>query len=132
MLTREKLKNAHNNVMTIMKNRIMQMTNCDRTTSNLVANEILDLDRESEQLLSNKEYITVKQQVLKIAVTAAEQIFIGSGRGTEKKEYVIKWLAEHGVKYDSSKIDEKIESAIYELKQNGLIIPSAVLDSTQE
>lgn len=54
MLTREELKNAHNNVMTIMENRIMQMTNCDRATANLVANEILDLDRESEQLLSEE------------------------------------------------------------------------------
>lgn len=55
MLTREELKNAHNNVMTIMENRIMQMTNCDRATANLVANEILDLDRESEQLLSERQ-----------------------------------------------------------------------------
>ena len=54
MLTREELKNAHNNVMTIMENRIMQMTSCDRATANLVANEILDLDRQSEQLLSNE------------------------------------------------------------------------------
>ena len=55
MLTREELKKAHNNVMTIMENRVMQMTNCDRATANLVANEILDLDRESEQLLSNED-----------------------------------------------------------------------------
>ena len=55
MLTREELKNVHNNVMTIMENRIMQMTNCDRATANLVANEILDLDRESEQLLNNED-----------------------------------------------------------------------------
>ena len=55
MLTREELKNAHNNVMTIMENRIMQMTNCNRVTANLVANEILDLDRESEQLLSEED-----------------------------------------------------------------------------
>ena len=37
MLTREELKNAKNNVMTIMENRIMQMTSCDRATANLVA-----------------------------------------------------------------------------------------------
>lgn len=55
MLTKEELKTAHNNVMTIMENRIMQMTNCDRATANLVANEVLDLDRESEQLLSDEE-----------------------------------------------------------------------------
>ena len=54
MLTREELKDAKNNVMTIMENRIMQMTNCDRATANLVANEILNLDAESEQLLNEK------------------------------------------------------------------------------
>ena len=33
---------------------------------------------------------------VKIAVSAAEQIFNGSGRGEEKKAYVIAWLKEHG------------------------------------
>ena len=55
MLTREELQKAKNNVMTIMENRIMQMTSCDRATANLVANEILDLDRESEQLLNESK-----------------------------------------------------------------------------
>lgn len=55
MLTREELKKAKNNVMTIMENRIMQMTSCDRATANLVANEILDLNDESEELLKNDE-----------------------------------------------------------------------------
>lgn len=59
---------------------------------------------------------------VKIAVSAAEQIFTGAGRGKEKKEYVINWLKEHRVKYDSSKIDAMIEAAVYELKQSGLII----------
>ena len=51
MLTREELKANKNNVMTIMENRIMQMTGCNRETANLVANEILELDRQSEELL---------------------------------------------------------------------------------
>ena len=54
MLTREELKVNKNNVMTIMENRIMQMTGCNRETANLVANEILDLDRQSEELLMEK------------------------------------------------------------------------------
>ena len=33
---------------------------------------------------------------VRIAVSAAEQIYVGSGRGQEKKAYVINWLAEHG------------------------------------
>lgn len=52
MLTREELSAAHNNIMTIMENRIIQMTGCNRKTANLVANEILDLDREADELLN--------------------------------------------------------------------------------
>ena len=58
---------------------------------------------------------------VKIAVSAAEQIYTGSGRGEEKKAYVVKWLADHGVKYDESKVDAMIEAAVYDLKQNALI-----------
>lgn len=60
MLTKEELKAAHNNVMTIMENRIMQILDCDRATANLIANEVLDLDRESEQLLSCEEKTSFK------------------------------------------------------------------------
>ena len=52
MLTREELNAAHNNIMTIMENRVMQMTGCNRRTANLVANEILDLDRDVDKLLN--------------------------------------------------------------------------------
>lgn len=54
-LTREELKNAHNNVMTVMENHIMSMAGCDRRTANLIANEVLDLDRDAEWLLNNEE-----------------------------------------------------------------------------
>ena len=57
---------------------------------------------------------------VKIAVTAAEQIYNGSGRGAEKKEYVLNWLHEHGITVDESKLDAMIESAVYELN-NGII-----------
>ena len=55
MLTREELKAVHNNIITIMENRIMQMTGCNRQTANLVANEVLDLDRDADMLLNEKE-----------------------------------------------------------------------------
>lgn len=58
---------------------------------------------------------------VKIAVSAAEQIFSGSGRGEEKKAYVISWLKEHGIKVDEAELDALIESAVYELTQG--IIP---------
>ena len=55
MLTREELKAVHNNIITIMENRVMQMTGCNRQTANLVANEVLDLDRDADELLNEKE-----------------------------------------------------------------------------
>lgn len=58
---------------------------------------------------------------VKIAVSAAEQIYTGSGRGEEKKAYVVKWLRDHGVTVDTEKLDAMIEAAVYELTQG--IIP---------
>ena len=55
MLTREELKATHNNIMIIMENRVMQMTGCNRRTANLVANEILDLDRDADKLLNEEK-----------------------------------------------------------------------------
>ena len=49
-LTREELKAAHNNIMTVMENHIMMLAHCDRTTANLIANEVLDLERELKTL----------------------------------------------------------------------------------
>ena len=53
-LTREELKAAHNNIMTVMENHIMMLAHCDRRTANLVANEVLDLDRGADRLLEEK------------------------------------------------------------------------------
>ena len=54
---------------------------------------------------------------VKIAVSAAEQIFKGSGRGEEKKQYVIAWLKERGFTVDENELDALIEAAVYELNQ---------------
>ena len=59
---------------------------------------------------------------VRIAVTAAEQIYTGSGRGAEKKEYVINWLREHGMTVDESKLDALIEAAVYDLNNGFLTI----------
>ena len=53
-LTLEELKENHNNLMSVMENRIMLLAGCDRKTANLIANEVLDLDRDAEILLNNK------------------------------------------------------------------------------
>ena len=52
---------------------------------------------------------------VKIAVNAAEQIYVGSGRGEEKKKYVIEFLNNIGVKVSEDRIDALIESAVYAL-----------------
>lgn len=62
---------------------------------------------------------------VRIAVSAAEQIYTGSGRGEEKKAYVLDWLRSHGITVDSEKLDAMIEAAVYELKQ-GVIITDGV------
>lgn len=64
---------------------------------------------------------------VKIAVSAAEQIYVGSGRGEEKKAYVLSWLHEHGVTVDESKLDALIEAAVYDLKNGILAIEEATV-----
>ena len=73
-----------------------------------------------------KSKTTASQQAeinawVKIAVTAAEQIYTGSGKGEEKKAYVLNWLREHGITVDTDKLDALIEEAVYELTKNGLL-----------
>ena len=74
-----------------------------------------------------KKRTTTEQQKeilawVKIAVTAAEQIYVGSGRGPEKKMYVIDWLADRNITVDTNKIDAIIESAVYELNNGAVIL----------
>ena len=54
---------------------------------------------------------------VQIAVIAAEQIFKGSGRGAEKKEYVIGFLADKGFKLDEASVNVLIESAVKALNE---------------
>lgn len=56
---------------------------------------------------------------VKIAVLAAEQLYKGSGRGSEKKAYVLEWLNDHGVTVDEGKLNAMIEAAVLELN-NGI------------
>ena len=57
---------------------------------------------------------------VRIAVTAAEQIYVGSDRGAEKKAHVIAFLKSKGITLDVESVDAMIESAVYELT-NGFI-----------
>ena len=74
-----------------------------------------------------KSKTTAQQQTeinawVRIAVSAAEQIFNGSGRGAEKKAYVLEWLKQRGIAVDEAKLDAMIESAVYELKSGVLAV----------
>lgn len=53
-----------------------------------------------------------------IAVEAAEQIYTGSGRGKEKKEYVLKFLQSKGFTLNTEEIENIIEAAVLNLKLN--------------
>lgn len=55
----------------------------------------------------------------KIAVQAAEKLYNDSGMGAKKKEFVEKFLAEHGFILDEKQVDVVIESAVHEM-QNAL------------
>ena len=55
------------------------------------------------------------KQWVKIGVAAAEQVFVGQGRGAEKKEWVLAFLAKHKLTVDMEAIDALIESAVWEL-----------------
>lgn len=71
-------------------------------------------------ILRNK--LTDKQNeifdsVVRVGVYAAEQMF-GAGKGAEKKEYVLKLLAERGYDVDAEIVNAAIEAMVKELKIN--------------
>lgn len=83
-----------------------------------------------------KSKTTLEQQTqlnawVKIAVTAAEQVYEGPGQGDKKKAYVLTWLAGHGIAIDEDKLDAMIEAAVYELTNNGLIAVEGVTEEVQ-
>ena len=57
---------------------------------------------------------TIKTYV-EIGVKAAEQLYAATD-GEEKKAYVINFLAEHGIRFDVSTIDQLIEAAVLQLQ----------------
>lgn len=55
---------------------------------------------------------------VKVAVEAAEMIYTGTGRGEEKKAYVLNYLNSKGYTIDTESINNLIESAVLELKNS--------------
>lgn len=68
--------------------------------------------------VTNEQLETIKLWV-KVAVEAAEMLYKGSGRGEEKKKYVLDFLESKGFKLNTEEIDNLIESAVLELKKEG-------------
>jgi len=52
-----------------------------------------------------------------VAVSAAEMLFTGGGRGEEKLNYVIEQLADKGLNVDEQTLRALIEAAVLELKK---------------
>lgn len=59
---------------------------------------------------------------IKIAVAAAEQIYIGDKRGAEKKQYVLDFLAKYGFSVNEDSVNAAIEAAVRELNNEGIVI----------
>ncbi|MGI5900660.1 MAG: hypothetical protein ACOX8S_12235 [Christensenellales bacterium] len=49
-------------------------------------------------------------------VAAAEMLYVGTGRGEKKREYVEQWLAERSVTYDDAIVRAAIKAAVWGLK----------------
>nr|DAG63206.1 MAG TPA: hypothetical protein [Caudoviricetes sp.] len=67
--------------------------------------------------VSAEQFATIKLWV-QVAVRAAEMLYVGSGRGEEKKKYVIEFLNSKGFTLNAEEIENLIESAVLELKQS--------------
>lgn len=59
---------------------------------------------------------------IKIGVAAAEQLYVGQGRGEEKKQYVLDFLKSKGFTVDEASVDAAIEAAVKQLNTEGLTI----------
>lgn len=56
---------------------------------------------------------------VKIAVEAAEKLFISEEEaGEKKKQYVLEYLQKKGIKFDEETIDNAIEAAVLEMEQS--------------
>ena len=59
--------------------------------------------------------------IVEVAVKAAEQNFKQKGSGAAKKEEVMKfvqdWMMNHGIEIRIDQLDQLVEAAVYQLKQ---------------
>lgn len=67
--------------------------------------------------VTEEQLATIKLWV-QVAVQAAEMLYVGSGRGEEKKQYVLDFLKSKGFFLNMEEIENLIEAAVLELKQS--------------
>ncbi len=67
--------------------------------------------------LSAEQRENLKQWV-RVGVAAAEQMIKGSGKGKEKKEYVVSFLRSKGIVFDVDEVYALIESEVYKLTKD--------------
>lgn len=68
-------------------------------------------------MVSTEQFANIQMWV-SIAVQAAEMIYVGTGRGEEKKKYVVEFLNSKGFSLNTEEIENLIEAAVLELKQS--------------
>lgn len=66
---------------------------------------------------TNAEDIANTLAMVEIAVKAAEQIYNKAGQGRLKKEYVVQYLNDRGIKVDERDLDNMIEATVLELNK---------------
>lgn len=64
-----------------------------------------------------QQKINTTLEMVKIAVNAAEQIYKKSGQGHLKKEYVLQYLKDRGIKINHDELDAMIEACVLEINK---------------
>lgn len=75
--------------------------------------------------IKSKTTVQQREQLVawvKIAVSAAEQLYKGSGRGEEKKQYVLDFLSKNGFSVNEDSVNAAIEAAVKQLNSEGIVI----------
>ena len=82
----------------------------------------------------SKEKLEKIKVWVEVAVEAAEQLYTGSGRGAEKKAYVVEFLNSKGFKIDAETLDKLIEAAVFNLPDYFVVngIPAEQINGNKE
>ena len=116
-MMRIKIKTAQ--IMRPMKKEILTMTDITPILSAVIA--LVSVLITTFLIPYIKRKTTKEQQDMletwvNIAVYAAEQLIKGSGKGGERKRYVLDFLEKRGLTYDAEAVDAMIEAAVREMK----------------